>query len=69
MTEEELKAEAASNGYRICKIPAYQCSCYMPYPNENHKNRNGSWKCNDKYEQIKFKQSSKYGPITKCKRK
>ena len=50
MTLEELKAEAKRQGYRLQKIPDYDCSCYMPYPNERHRHRNGKWKCVDRYE-------------------
>ena len=52
MNEEELKAEAKKLGYVVTKKPIYQCSCYMPYPNECHKNKNGKWKCVDKYNNI-----------------
>ena len=27
-----------------------ECSCWVKYPNPMHKNKNGSWKCVDKYE-------------------
>lgn len=26
------------------------CSCYLDYPNERQKHRNGKWKCIDEYE-------------------
>lgn len=68
MTEEELKAEADKLGYRVVKEPTYQCSCYMPYPNECHKHTNGKWKCVDKYRPIKFKRKGLYGPMTRCVR-
>ena len=64
---DALKAEARKYGYRLQRIPPYQCSCYMPYPNENHKNKNGKWKCVDKYEPIKLKQSNRYGSTTHCR--
>jgi len=66
MTKEELKTEAKKLGYVVAKKPIYQCSCYMPYPNECHKNKNGKWKCVDKYKPIKFECKSGYTPITKC---
>lgn len=69
MTEDELRIEAKKHGFNLAKIPCYQCSCYSQYPNENHKNKNGSWKCVDKFEPIKFKQTSRWGPITHCRRK
>ncbi len=68
MTAEELKAEADKLGYTIAKKPCYQCSCYSHYPNACHKNKNGTWKCVDKYRPIKFKSKSKYAPITRCQR-
>lgn len=68
MTEEELKAEAKKLGYVVAKKPIYQCSCYMSYPNECHKNKNGKWKCVDKYRPIKFKRKCRYNPMTKCVR-
>ena len=69
MTEEELKAEALKSGYRLCKIPLFDCSCYMEYPNRMHKNKNGNWKCVDRYERIDYKPRSKSSPITHCVRK
>lgn len=68
MTISELKAEAKRHGYRLEKMPEYDCSCYMQYPNERHKRKNG-WKCVDKYEPIKYKPKGCYSPITHCKRK
>lgn len=52
----------------VVKEPIYQCSCYATYPNKHHKNKNGNWKCIDKYKPIKFKRKWRYGPITKCVR-
>ena len=68
MTLEELKAEAKRQGYTIQKIPAFQCSCYLPYPNESCRFKNGKSKC-DNYYPIKYKQRSRYDPITHCRRK
>ena len=69
MTVAELKAEAEKLGYAVTKKPCYQCTCYMPYPNENHKNKNGTWKCIDKYEPIKYERKWRHSPITRCKKK
>ena len=66
MTEEELKVEANKLGYMVTKKPIYQCSYYMPYPNECHKNKNGKWKCVDKYRPIKFERKWCHNPMTKC---
>ena len=66
MTVAELKAEAEKIGYTIAKKPCYQCSCYIPYPNANHKNPNGKWKCVDKYRPIKFERKSGSRPMTRC---
>ena len=30
-----------------------ECTCYMQYPNECHKHKNGKWKCVDNYECIR----------------
>jgi hypothetical protein len=68
MTEEELKAEAKKLGYTVAKKPCYQCSCYMPYPNINHKNKNGKWKCVDNYRPIKFERKWWHGPMTRCEK-
>lgn len=68
MTEKELREEAKKQGFTLAKIPCYQCSCYLPYPNINHKNKNGSWKCVDRYEPIKMKRNN-YGAMTHCRKK
>lgn len=48
----------------------YQCSCYVEYPNQSHKNKNGTWKCVDKYEKCEgWKPNSPYGCKTHCRRK
>ena len=69
MTEDELRAEAKKLGYTVAKKPCYQCSCYMPYPNINHKNKNGTWKCVDRYRPRKFERKWWHIPMTKCARK
>lgn len=69
MTIEELQLEAKKKGYRLCKIPEYQCTCYMEYPNHCHKQKNGHWKCVDDYEPIKFKRKGLHNPMTRCRRK
>jgi hypothetical protein len=68
MTPEELKAEAKKQGYTLQKIPAFHCSCYLPYPNELHGFKNGKCKC-DNYYPIKYKQRSLYDPVTHCRKK
>lgn len=70
MTEEELRAEAKKLGYNILKKPKYQCSCHCVYPNENCRQKNGCWKCVDKYRPIKIYIKHKWGsgPITYCVR-
>ena len=53
-----------------------ECSCWVKYPNPNHKKKNGKWKCVDDYECIRDLQQSitSIGCIvdrrkTKCRRK
>lgn len=65
---DRLKSEADKLGYRLQKKPDYQCSCYLPYPNEYHKHKNGTWKCIDKYEPIEHK-TQRYGSLTHCRKK
>lgn len=55
MTINELRAEAEKLGYRLQKIPDYDCSCYIEYPNPNHMRKNGTWICIDRYENICFR--------------
>lgn len=43
----------------------YVCHCWCEYPNDNHKRKNGKWKCVDSYEYVG---KSKYG-ATHCKKK
>lgn len=69
MTYAELKAEAYRQGYRLQKIPEFQCSCFVPYPNESHKCKNGKWKCVDKYEPMEYKRRSAFDPCTHCRLK
>ena len=66
MTDEELKAKAKEMGYTVAKKPCYQCTCYMPYPNINHKRKDGTWKCVDKYKPIKFERKWWHIPKTRC---
>lgn len=68
MTREELKEQAKLMGYTIAKKPCYQCSCYVSYPNECLKRKNGKWKCVDEYKPIKFERKGWHAPITKCAR-
>lgn len=30
-----------------------ECTCYVEYPNESHKHKNGHWKCIDDYECVR----------------
>ena len=71
MTLEELKAEAKRQGYKLQKIPDYDCSCYMPYPNERHRHRNGKWKCVDRYEPADHEHQYQCWnmPCTYCRKK
>ena len=69
MTFEELKTEALKQGYKLYKIPNWQCSCHVPYPNKAHQRKNGKWKCIDKYEPVQFTQTNIYNPCTHCKLK
>ena len=68
MTEEELKIEAKKKGYRLIKTPRYTCTCYMPYPNECHRKKNGKWKCLE-YEPLKFKRTGEHYPMTRCRKR
>lgn len=52
-------------GYKLVKIPPYQCSCYRDYPNENHRRKNGHFKCVDVYE---YWGKTKHS-LTACRRK
>lgn len=51
-------------------MPTY-CTCWVDYPNENHKKANGSWKCKDNYICIRKRTGkwSGYGLKTKCIKK
>ena len=69
MTIEELKNEAEKMGYNIYKKPEYQCCCSTPYPNCNHKLKNGKWKCMDKYEFLREKKGAFGSVKTYCKLK
>lgn len=71
MKLDELRAEAGRHGYRLQKIPDYDCSCYMPYPNERHRHKNGKWKCVDNYEpsQHKPKYNCYHMPCTYCNKR
>ena len=68
MTIDELRREALKLGYKLYKIPPFDCSCYMPYPNER-KNYANRWVCKDRYEPIDYPQRSKYDPCTHCRKK
>lgn len=48
----------------------YQCSCFAEYPNVAHKNKNGTWKCIDKYEKCEDWVGKYLGSCkTHCRRK
>lgn len=50
----------------------WDCHCWAHYPNINHKRKNGSWKCVDKYECIRDliePNLNYYDKATHCKRK
>lgn len=48
----------------------YQCSCWVHYPNESHKKKNGTWKCVDRYECVRDLVDGKnWDAATHCKRK
>ena len=58
------------DGYAKAKKKNYDCSCFADYPNENHKRKNGSWKCIDKYEKCEdWKPKSIYSCKTHCRKK
>ena len=46
-----------------------ECHCWVPYPNESHKNKNGTWKCVDKYECVRDLGADGKGKSTFCRRK
>lgn len=70
MTYEELKAEADKMGYKLQKRPLFDCSCYVEYPNEAHKMKNGRWRCVDKYEPVEVTNViNKHSGMTHCRRK
>lgn len=48
----------------------YDCSCWCSYPNTLHKQKNGKWKCVDKFECLyDGKGHYAYGNKTKCQKK
>lgn len=57
MTLPELKAEAKRQGYRVSKIPDYDCACTLPYPKKE--------RCLKLYEPVPAKPWCK----THCRRK
>lgn len=71
MTVEELKQEAEKQGFSLVRKPDYDCSCHRMYPNEMHRNKNGTWKCVDRYRpckhQRKYMNTLDY-PKTFCRR-
>ena len=48
----------------------YDCSCWKHYPNPNHKKRNGTWLCVDKYECVRDLIDGKWWDAkTHCRRR
>lgn len=46
------------------------CTCYMDYPNECHRHKNGKWKCVDRYKNIQPLETIELGlPFPKYVRK
>lgn len=61
MSLEEIKQAAKEYGYKLTKIPDYDCACYRDYPNKP--------RCLECFYPIKFKQIRSGGKKTRCKRK
>lgn len=40
----------------------WDCSCWCKYPNKNHKQKNGKWKCVDRFQCIR----DLVEPLTNC---
>lgn len=52
------------------KTKNYDCSCYAEYPNKAHLNKNGTWKCVDRYEKVEdWQPKSIYGCKTHCRKR
>lgn len=45
MTLEELKEEAKKHGYKLQKLPTWDCDCCVAWPNHARKKKDGQWKC------------------------
>jgi len=43
----------------------WDCSCWVDYPNESHKCKNGHWKCVDRFEFVGVSENG----CTHCKRR
>ncbi len=54
----------------IHKKCSWDCACWMHYPNEHKKHKNGSWVCVDKYKCIQDVDETPYlgypGHATHC---
>ena len=59
MTLEELKVEAYKQGYRLTRLPWYDCRCAMPYPRKA--------RCAEFYREVK--KDGYKGGFTHCVRK
>lgn len=61
--------------FKTCQIvrkPPYDCSCYMTWPNKNHRKDNGEWRCVDRYVPMRHNTKGAdvgHMPCTKCIRK
>lgn len=45
------------------------CTCWVDYPNKNHKRANGKWKCVDYYECVYTGNKSISRCTTRCRMK
>lgn len=46
--------ECVKNGKKVeTDLDKTECTCWVDYPNENHKFKNGKWKCVDNYECVR----------------
>ena len=54
------------------KMKTYDCHCWLHYPNERHKHKNGKWKCVDDYECVRDlvePNLNYYNKATHCRKK
>lgn len=46
--------ECVKNGKKVeTDLDKIECTCWVDYPNESHKFKNGKWKCVDNYECVR----------------